>query len=86
MNNERTNADRNYEDALAAFRGASRDYTAVVTAYRARTIDDAVYLAGRKAFNAAQAAFDLAENTYIDAKNAEEDNAPGIVDPQLSLF
>lgn len=49
-----------YAAALEAAQNASAKFRAVQAAYRSRQINDAEYLAGRKAFEASQVAFDVA--------------------------
>ncbi len=59
-----------YDAALEVFRAASRKFTAVTLDYRARKVNDAVYLAARAEFKKADEISDAAERAYIDACNA----------------
>lgn len=49
-----------YEAAIAKHNEAIRAFRAIQEAYRSRTIGDAEFLAGRKAYNAATEEFDAA--------------------------
>ena len=51
-----------YEAALAKANEASRKFSAIQKAYRAREIGDAEFLAGKAEWNASTKAFDIARN------------------------
>lgn len=59
-------ASSEYLAALEAFGVVNRFYSAKADAYRAREIDDAEFLAARKALDEAHAAFDVAEAAERD--------------------
>jgi hypothetical protein len=59
-----------YDAAIDAARDASKAFTKVQKAYRAREIGDDEFLAGKKLFDESQKAFDAAERKFIDTKNA----------------
>ncbi len=63
-------ASAKYEAALAKWRVAAQAFNKVTAAYRARQIDDAAYLAGRKAFEVAGVEHDLAEQEEKEVSNA----------------
>jgi hypothetical protein len=67
-----------YESALAAMKVAQGKFNRVSENYRARKIDDAEYLAARKAYKAAEAAF--------DAAYAEESARDGAASGRASKF
>lgn len=54
-----------YDASLVTFRAASRKFSAVTADYRARKVNDAVYLAARAEFKKAEDAADVAERAYI---------------------
>jgi len=56
-----------YFAELERYRAAFRTFDAIRNQYRARTVDDAEFLAARATFDAAAAALDLAES---EARNA----------------
>jgi hypothetical protein len=51
---------KEYAAALEAAQSASAKFRTIQAAYRSRQIGDAEYIAGRKAFEASQVAFDVA--------------------------
>lgn len=65
-----------YDASLEAFREASRAFTAIQKAYRAKEIGDAEFLAGRKAFDEATAVSDAAEAKFIAEKNKKTEPKP----------
>lgn len=56
---------KNYDDAMAAFRVVSRAHRAVADDYRARKVDDAAYLASRALLDAESAKVDAAEAALL---------------------
>lgn len=62
-----------YAAALAKANAAGRVFAAVQESYRSRLIGDAEFIAGRNAYDAANAEFDIAF--------AAEDHAPEAVEP-----
>ena len=72
-----------YAIALAAHNAASKIFTAVTLAYRARTIGDVEFIAARKAFDAATEIFDAA---FAAESEIEESVVEVVDDSQLALF
>lgn len=65
-----------YDAAKAEFGKVSKEFAKAQKAYRTRTIGDSEFLAARKRFDDAQAAFDAAEARFIEAKNAPAVSTP----------
>lgn len=79
-----TAREEKFKAAREAAGAASRAYTEVAKAYRARAIGDAEFLAGRKALNESVAAYDAAEAEYLATEpQAQLFPEP---DPQINLF
>lgn len=57
-----------YDDAMAAFRLASKAHYAVTVAYRAKTVDDRTFLASRARLDAAGRVADDAETRLINSR------------------
>jgi hypothetical protein len=66
-----TTPSEEYDAALGEFRVASRAFREITTKYRTGEMKDAEFLAGKRAFNIAQDAFDIAETKFINSQNNE---------------